>query len=123
MCLDAIFRWILNALVMMFLAYVVTGFIVESFYTALIVALVLALVNAFIRPIILILTLPINILTLGLFTLIVNGFMFWLVSTIVKGFTIINFWSAVVAAVIYSIISMLIGYFDRGSKPEVKVLK
>ena len=123
MCLDAIFRWILNALVMMFLAYVVTGFIVESFYTALIVALVLALVNAFIRPIILILTLPINILMLGLFTLIVNGFMFWLVSTIVKGFTIINFWSAVVAAVIYSIISMLIGYFDRGSKPEVKVLK
>ena len=123
MCFITIIRWVVNALVLMLITYVVPGFLVENFYTALVVALVLALVNAFIRPIVLILTLPVNILTLGLFTLIVNGFMFWIVSSIVKGFTITNFWSAVLAAIIYSLISMLISYLNREDDPKVKVIK
>ena len=116
MCLSTILRWVLNALVMILITYIVPGFAVETFFTALIVVLVLALVNAFIRPIILILTLPINFLTLGLFTLIINGLMFWIVSMIVKGFTISNFWIAVLAAIVYSIISMIISSFDKNSE-------
>lgn len=113
MCLEAALRWVINALILMGIAYIVPGIEVISFWTALIVSLVLALVNAVIKPIILLLTLPINILTLGLFTLIINGFMFWLVSTIVKGFTITNFWSAVIAALIYSLISIALSSFGQ----------
>jgi len=113
MCLESILRWVVNALILMGITYVVPGVEVVSFWTALMVALVLALVNAIIRPFLLILTLPINILTLGLFTLIINGFMFWIVSSVVKGFTITNFWSAVIAALIYSLISIALSSFGK----------
>lgn len=116
MCLESILKWIGNALVLMIIAYVVPGVQVASFFTALIVALVLALVNAVIKPLIIILTLPINILTLGLFTLIINGFLFWFVSSVVKGFTISNFWIAVLAALIYSIFSMIISSFGESQE-------
>jgi len=108
MCLEFILKWIANALVLMVIAYIVPGVQVASFYTALIVALVLAFVNAVIKPFIILLTLPINILTLGLFTLIINGFLFWFAASIIKGFTITNFWIAVLAALIYSIFSIII---------------
>jgi putative membrane protein len=108
MCLYAVLRWVVNALVLILITYVVPGVDIASFYTALIVALVLGLVNAVIRPIIILLTLPINILTLGLFTLVVNAAMFMLVATVVKGFTITSFWSAFLAALIYALFSMLI---------------
>ena len=108
MCLYALLRWIVNALVLILITYVVPGVEIASFYTALIVALVLGLVNAVIRPIIILLTLPINIHTLGLFTLVINALMFMLVATVVKGFTITNFWSAFLAALIYTLFSMLI---------------
>lgn len=123
MCLSIILRWIINAVVIILITYIVPGFLVETFYTALIVSMVLALVNAFIKPIVMFLTLPINLLTLGLFTFVTNGLMFWIVSSIVKGFTITNFWSAILAAVVYSLISMIISYFDSSSKNEVKIVK
>jgi putative membrane protein len=122
MCLFAILRWFINAVLLMIITYLVPGVEITSFFTALVVALVLGLVNAVIRPLIIILTLPINILTLGLFTLIINAFMFWLVSDIVKGFTITNFWSAFFAALIYALVSMFISSMDR-SEPTVKVIK
>jgi putative membrane protein len=90
------------------IAYLVPGYEIASFYTALVVALVLALVNAVIRPILILLTLPINILTLGLFTLVINALMFLLVATVVKGFTITSFWSAFLAGLIYAIFSTVI---------------
>jgi putative membrane protein len=71
---------------------------VDSFYTALVAALVLGLVNALIRPILLVLTLPINILSLGLFTFVLNALMVWFASTIVKGFTVEGFVPAFLAA-------------------------
>lgn len=107
MCFESIIKWIVNALVLMVIAYIVPGVAVASFYTALIVALVLAFINAIIKPIIIILTLPINILTLGLFTLVINSLLFWLAATIVKGFTVTNFWSAFFAALIFSLFSIL----------------
>lgn len=113
MCLYMILRWFLNALLLMLIPYIVPGVEVASFFAALVTAIVLAAVNALIRPVLLLLTLPINILTLGLFTLVINGFMFYLVSAIVKGFTVTNFWAAFWAAIVYSLFSMLIGYLDR----------
>lgn len=111
----AIFRWIINALLLMIIPFVVKGVQVSNFYSALITALILAFVNAIIRPILLVLTLPINILTLGLFTLVINGLMFWFVSSFVRGFEIAGFWPAFWAALVYSILSMIINFFvDKG---------
>jgi len=115
MCLESILKWVANALVLMLIAYIVPGIGVASFYTALIVALVLALINAVIKPIIIILTLPINILTLGLLTFVINGLLFWLAATIVKGFTVTNFWSAFFAALIFSLFSILMSSIGKNN--------
>jgi len=113
---------VINALILFLIPSIVPGVSVESFYAALIVALVLALVNALIKPILILFTLPINILTLGLFTLVINGFMFYLVSTIVKGFDITNFTAAFFAALVYSLISLLVSYLDQPGSPKIKRL-
>jgi putative membrane protein len=97
-------RWLLSALGLMLVAYLIPGIGVAGFYTALIAALVLGLINAIIRPVIKILSLPINILTLGLFSLVINALLFWLVSTIVKGFVVTGFWPAFWGALIMSVV-------------------
>lgn len=115
-------RWIINALVLMLLPYFVRGVSISNFYIALIAALVLALLNALIRPILLILTLPINILTLGLFTLVINGLMFYFVASFVRGFDISGFWSAFWAALIYSIFSMFLNYFVGQKSEKIRII-
>lgn len=100
-------RWLINALAVMAAAYLVPGVSVQGFWSALIAALVMGLINALIRPIILILTLPVNILTLGLFTLVINALMFWLASTIVKGFDIQGFWPAFWGALVFWLVSWI----------------
>ena len=100
-------RWLLNALTLIVIASYVPGIAVNGFYAALITALVLGLVNALLRPVLLILTLPVNILTLGLFTLVINAFLFWFVSSIVKGFVVTGFWPAFWGALIFSVTSWL----------------
>lgn len=102
-----ILRWLINALALILITYLVPGFEVKSFWTALVAALFLGIVNAVVRPILLLLTLPINILTLGLFTLVVNALMFWLVASFLKGFDIAGFWPAFWAALIYWLITWL----------------
>lgn len=87
-------RWLVSAGALMLIAYYIPGIVVSSFYAALVAALILGLINALIRPFLLLLTLPINILTLGLFTLVINALMFWLASSIVKGFSVAGFWPA-----------------------------
>ncbi len=104
--MSLIFRWIINALAILAIASFIPGIDVASFYTALIAALVLGLVNALVRPILLILTLPVNIVTLGLFTFVVNALMVWLVSTIVKGFVVGGFSSAFLAALVLWVVSL-----------------
>ncbi|PJA47057.1 hypothetical protein CO172_03200 [Candidatus Uhrbacteria bacterium CG_4_9_14_3_um_filter_36_7] len=101
-----IFRWIINALALLGLPFIIPGFHVESFYTALIAALILGLINALIRPLLFILTLPITIVTLGLFIFVVNALMIWLMSTIVKGIVIEGFVPAFIAAIILWIVSL-----------------
>lgn len=103
-------NWILSALALIVTANVVPGFRVDTFTTALIVALVLGVINAVIKPVLLILTLPINILTLGLFTFVINAGLLLLVSKFVSGFVIVGFIPALIAAVILWLISMVINF-------------
>lgn len=102
-------RWIINALILLIITQVLSGVEVSGFYAALVAALVLGLVNAVIRPVLIILTLPINIVTLGLFTFVINGLMFWFVGTLVKGFSVDGFGTAFLAALIMTVTNWLVG--------------
>ena len=101
-------KWIINAFVLIATAHLVRGIHINSFKAAMVAALVLGLVNTFVRPFFLFITLPINIMTLGLFTLIINGLMLWFTSSLVAGFAIENFISACIAALVVTIISVLL---------------
>ncbi len=101
-------RWLLGAIALMLVAYFVPGISVSSFYAALVAALILGLINALIRPFIILLTLPINILTLGLFTLVINALMFLLASSVVKGFFVAGFWPAFWGALVMWLFSWVI---------------
>jgi len=100
-----IIGWVINALALLALPYVFDSIRVDSFYTALVTALVLGLVNTLIRPILILLTLPINLPTLGLLTFVINGLLFWFVASFVKGFFVAGFWPAVGGAIVYGFIS------------------
>ena len=78
---------------------------VTNFGAALIAALVLGLVNTLIRPVLVLLTLPVTVLSLGLFILVINALLFWAVAQLVDGFEVAGFWSAFIAAILYSVIS------------------
>ncbi len=97
--------WILNALALIAVANFVPGIHVDGFTAALIAAFFLGLVNTLIRPIFLVLTLPVTMITLGLFIFVINGLMFWFTGSILKGFVVESFWSGVVGAVLYSVFS------------------
>lgn len=106
--LDLILRWILLALALLAVAAIIPGIHITGFGTALIVALVIGVINTFIRPFVQILTLPINILTLGLFTFVINALMLWLVAGLVAGFEITGFFAALLGSILLSIFSLLI---------------
>ncbi len=97
--------WLVNALSLLAVAYLLPSVSVASFYVAVVTALLLAVVNTVIRPVLVLGTLPINILTLGLFTLVINGLLFWFVASFVEGFRVAGFWPAVWGALLYSLIS------------------
>src|SRR6478609_7899121 len=100
--------WLINAIALMAVAYLLPGIQVSSFVTALVAALVLGLVNAVIRPILVLLTLPATLLTLGLFIFVINGLLFWLVGSFIQGFVVSGFWWGMLGAIIYSIFSWLL---------------
>lgn len=102
--------WLVNAVALMALPLLVPGVSVESLYTALLVALVLGLVNTLVRPVLVLLTLPVTLVTLGLFLLVINGLMFWFVASFVKGFAVTGFWTAVLGALAYSVISTVLAW-------------
>lgn len=108
--------WLINSLTLMAVAWLLPGFHIENFYAAMMTALILGLLNGLIRPLLLLLTLPITLVTLGLFTFVVNGLILWLASTIVKGFSVDSFGSAVWAAVLLWIISFISNYISSQSK-------
>jgi putative membrane protein len=89
---------------------------VESFFSAVVAALVLGLVNALIRPILVVLTLPVTIITLGLFLFVINALLFWLVAEIVKGFAVQGFVSALVGSILYSLIILAVNWLIDSAK-------
>ncbi len=101
-------RILLNAGSLLLISNFVEGIRLGGWWSAIITVVVLGIVNALIRPLILILTLPVNILTLGLFTFVINALMFWFASSIVKGFEVDGFWPAFWGALFFSIASWVI---------------
>lgn len=111
-----ILRWIINAVALLAITQVLPGFVVENFYYALVAALVLGLINAVIRPVLLILTLPINIITLGLFTFVINALLIWFVSTFIQGFNIDSFLTALAAAILLWAVSVVTNWLIKQAK-------
>lgn len=102
---NIIIRWLLNALALLGAAYLIPGIMVDGLYIALIVAVLLGIVNTVLRPILFILTLPITILTLGLFTFVINALLFWFVASFVDGFTVAGFIPALLGSLFMSIVN------------------
>ena len=100
-------RWALNAVALMLIPELLTEIRVDGYTAALVSALLLGFVNAIIRPLLVLVTLPITILTLGLFTLVINALMFWMVSGLVEGFVVPDFWTAFWGALIYSLLTWM----------------
>jgi putative membrane protein len=100
--------WLVNTLALIAVAYLMPSISVSSFGAALIAALVLGLVNAIVRPVLVLLTLPVTILTLGLFIFVLNGLLFWMVASWLEGFHVAGFWSGVFGAILFSLVSWLL---------------
>lgn len=122
--MSLILRWLFNGLGLLIIAAILPGFHVASVYTALVSALLLGLANILVKPILLLLTLPITIITLGIFTFVLNALMLLLVASIVKGFTIDSFGIAFLAAVLLWLISMAFNLLfkvqEDSSRPQVQ---
>ena len=112
-----IIRWLTLTVAIVFTSYLLEGIQISGFLSALLAAAMLGILNAFFRPIALLLTLPINILSLGLFTFIINALMLKMASGIITGFDVVGFWSAVFGSLLISIFSWLLNSFinDRGT--------
>lgn len=96
------FKWFVVAVSLLLAAYLVPGISVSSFYIALIVVALLGVLNIFIKPILILLTLPINIITLGLFVFVINGALLWFLATFIDGFTVLGIIPAIVGAIVVS---------------------
>jgi putative membrane protein len=97
--------WILNAVALLAVTWLLPSIQVSGFGAALIAALVLGFINTLVRPVLALLTLPITVLTLGIFYLVLNGLLFWLASALLPGFHVEGFWSAVFGAILYGAIA------------------
>jgi putative membrane protein len=107
-----IVRLIINMVAILIISYLFPRIIrVDNFLAALVAAFLLGVVNAFVRPILILLTLPLTVVTLGLFLLVVNGLMLWLVSVLVRGFHVSGFWGAVLGSILISIVSWILSRF------------
>lgn len=106
--------WLLNAVALLMVPYVVPGVHIETFFSALIAVVILGLVNAVIRPLFILLTLPVTLLTLGLFLFVINALMFWFAGDILRGFRVDGFFSALFGSIIYSLASWVFATLLQG---------
>ena len=97
--------WVLNALALIAVTNFVPGIHVDGFTAALVAAFLLGLVNTLIRPVLLLLTLPVTLITLGLFIFVINGLLFWFVGSVLRGFMVDSFWHGILGALLYSLFS------------------
>ncbi len=110
-------RWLILTVAIILASYLLKGIQIGGFFSAFFAAAILGILNAFFRPIVIILTLPINILTLGLFTFLINAFMLKMASGVIPGFDVHGFWSAVFGSLLISAVSWLLSSFinNKGS--------
>ena len=101
-------KWLLSAAALLFVAFIYSGVEVKSFSAALIAAFVIGLLNAVVRPILVIFTLPVTVVTLGLFLFVINALMFWAAAEVLTGFHVRGFVAALIGSVIYSLLGMVI---------------
>ncbi|MCX5834281.1 MAG: phage holin family protein [Deltaproteobacteria bacterium] len=115
-------RWLVLTAAILAASYLLEGIAVTSFWSALAAAAILGVLNVILRPIILILTLPVNILTLGLFTFVINAALLMMVSGLIPGFDVRGFWPALWGSIIISIVSWLLTVFisDRGKVVSIR---
>ena len=106
--LNVILRWLIYALLIIFVSWIVPGIEIDNFITAMLVCVILALVNAFIKPLVQIITLPVTIITLGLFTFVINALMFMLAGWITPGFEVEGFLSALLGSLLLSLFSFAV---------------
>ena len=104
-------RWLLLTLAIILTSYLRIGIYVRSFFSAFFAAMVLGVLNALFRPILILITLPINILTLGLFTFVINAVLLLMVSGLVPGFYVYGFWAALFGSLVISLVSWLLSSF------------
>ena len=107
-------RLVVNAVALVIVTYIVPGIHVSGPLGALIAALILGIVNAILRPILVIISLPLELVTLGLFTLVINALLFWLVGALHVGLTVDGFWPAFWGAIVMAIVSWIISLLTRG---------
>lgn len=109
-----LFQWVIAALAIGVAAYIVPNASI-TLTGAFIAAVVLGALNLFIRPILLVLTLPINIITLGLFSLVINAFLVWLATYVVPGFAVADFWTALLLALVLAIVNWVFHFWGRSN--------
>lgn len=108
--------WIVNSLTLLSASYIVPGFKVDSFYTALLASVVIGLINIFIRPFLIFITLPLNLITIGLFTFVVNAIVLWLASLVITGLMIESALAGILAAVVISVVSTILSHLVQDFK-------
>ena len=110
-------RWVVNAIALVITAMIISGMDFNGILAPFVAALVIGVLNAIVRPILIVITLPINILTLGLFTFVVNAVMIQITASVVSGFQVTGFWAAFIGSILMSIVSFILSFFinDKGS--------
>ena len=111
-------QWVVSGAAIIITAYLLPGVAVEGFLAALVTALILGLINAIIRPILILLTLPLNILTLGLFTLVINALLVMLAAAVVPGFAVKGFWWALLFGIVLAIVNFALSPLLKSSDPN-----
>lgn len=115
--MNIIVNWLISAMVIFVVAYLLPGVHMESFVTALAVAVVLGVMNVIIKPILFVLTLPVTVLTLGLFTFVINAFLIVVTDAIVPGFKVDGFWWALLYSVLISIVTAVLRQYEKQQVP------
>ena len=111
--MSLIIKWLIMVLAIMISSYLIPGVIIAGFWTAFWLALFLGIINVLVRPILILITLPINILTLGLFTFVFNALLILLAASVIKGFSVDGFWVAMLFSIVLSVVSYLLNALVR----------
>ncbi|UDG83354.1 phage holin family protein [Candidatus Vallotia lariciata] len=114
--MKVLLTWLINSLALLIIRYIAPSIQIKGIGTALIVTIVLGLINSIIRPVLILFTMPLTVLTLGLFVLVINALCFWLCAMLLRGFEVSGFWSAFCGSILYSTVSYLLRVLILGQR-------